>query len=165
MSYYSKKINAIKEYLDKNIYPPVYDKDKWKSIYYTNCYAYSLDIPVSDIRKQIWLPGCLKEENKYYKPIYSSRDLLERVYADLEFLGFSYRDDTPEINSDEYRIEIYCFRECYGYPLTFHFTRQDANGVWTQKLGWNKKIYEMDRELESMERYNNIKVKTLVLKK
>lgn len=165
MSYYLKKIKAIQECLLKNVYPPIYDKNKWRFISSANCYAYSLDIPISDPKKHIWLPGNLKDESMYKIPIYSSLELMKRLYSDLEFLGISYRDDSPIIESNEYRIEIYSFRSFHDYPISFHFTRQDANGIWTEKLGWNGKICIMDRNPEIIERYNVIKTKTLILKK
>ncbi len=165
MSYYLKKIKVIQECLENNVYPPVYDKKKWRFISSANCYAYSLDIPISDPKKHIWLPGSLSDENIYKIPIDSSMELIERLYSDLEFLGISYRDDTITIKDNEYRIEVYTFRSFHDYPIEFHFTRQDANGIWTEKTGWNGKIRVMDRNPEIMERYNAIKTKTLILKK
>lgn len=164
MSYYLKKIKAIKDYLETNIYPPVYNKKKWRFVTSANCYAYSLDIPVSDPKKQIWLPGCLKDENMHGS-IYSTSELIKRLYSDLDFLGFSYREDSPTIKNDEYRIEIYTFRSFYDYPIEFHFTRQDSDGVWSEKPSWKGKVCIMDRNPKKMERLNALKVQTLVLKK
>lgn len=166
MSYYLKKLNAIRDCLNQNKYPPVVDEKKWKVSRWANCYAYCLDIPISYFMKRIWEPGRIRRKSGYKKPIDSSMDLLNRVYSDLEFLNISYRENSEELREGEYRIAVYLKPTTYDGPKHFHFSRQDKDGNWSDRQSCRiNRIIGNGINAPSMEEYRISLVKTLILRK
>ena len=107
MSYYSDLIEQIKDEVKKNTYPPVFEK-KIFDFSVRNCYAYALNLNVSDRMQRVLYPGCISSENEK-TDIYSEKMLLERLEKDLEFLGFTFRPNDKNLEESEYRIAIYAF--------------------------------------------------------
>ena len=137
MSYYTEIIDRIKEQVDENEYPPIY-VGRIVNVRYTNCYAYALNIRISDMLKKIYYPGCINMEgNDSY--IYSSDDLMKGLKKDLDFLGFSYRANSENLEDGEYRIGIYAFPTFHDLPIGFHFSRQDKDGCWSEKPSWKSR--------------------------
>lgn len=138
MSYYSKKVQKIREILKSNTYPTKYMPKKWKWLK-VNCYSYALDIPVNDPKKRIWIPGCISDENE--EP-YIFNEITERLKKDLDFLGISYREDNGEASlyNGEWRIAIYYRPTPHDWPIGFHISRQDEDRIWSEKPSWKRDV-------------------------
>ena len=80
----------------------------------------------------MWLPGCISDEN-LDKNIWSTPDLIERLKKDLDFLGISYRDNSNNLLEGEWRIAIYYEPAMHDFPIGFHISRQDIDGIWSEK--------------------------------
>lgn len=66
MSYYFEKIAEIMQKMQSKKTAPVYEPDKWvvnDKPLFTNCYAYALDLDVSDPETTIFIPGSISNEN------------------------------------------------------------------------------------------------------
>lgn len=137
-SYYVRKIEEIQRVLKNNKYPCRFDKIKFRRKK-LNCYAYALDINVSDPKELLWFPGCISDEN-LDKNIWSTSDLIERLKKDLDFLGISYRDNSDNLSAVEWRIAIYYKPTMHDFPIDFHIYRQDIDGIWSEKPSWEGKI-------------------------
>ena len=136
LKYYAKKLKEIRENLETNTFPPFYDLYKWKGKK-LNCYAYALDINVSDFWKKIWFPGQICNPSYDYALM---SDVSGHVKKDLDFLGISYRENSERLNPGEWRIAIYDAPTPHDYPIEFHISRQDNNGIWSEKPSWKSKI-------------------------
>lgn len=143
-NYYVKKVKKIRTEISNNIYPPTFGCKKWRKRN-RNCYAYSLDINISDPRKKIFIPGCISDE-KVETEIYSTTELISRLKADLDFLGISYRENTHEIYKGEWRIAIYFMPEPHDLPIDFHISRQDFDGIWSEKPSWKAKVAQTENK-------------------
>lgn len=126
----------------RNPQVPVFDPQKWtapdgKHIY-TNCYAYALNTPIVDKEEVLFYPSAISNKDDIILP-WSERHLVSAVLRDLKFFGISYRDDDGETTCEdgEYRIAIYTAPSFHDCPLGFHFVRQDINGEWSEKTGWD----------------------------
>lgn len=149
MSYYSEKIAEIRQTLQAKTSVPIFEPQKWKinnTPIFTNCYAYCLDLNVSDPNTSIFIPGSISNEyaEKY---IYSLDTLLQNIKNDLQFLGISYRDNTGLLQAGEYRIGIYTDYIYPNSPISVHFVRQDSDGKWSEKFGWDGFVF---REIETI---------------
>ena len=70
---------------------------------------------------------------------------MERLKKDLDFLGFSYRENDHSLKQGEYRIAVYVTPSiCYDMPIGFHFSRQDKDGYWSEKQNWKDKPQKLD---------------------
>lgn len=166
MSYYSKKVKKIREVLKENSYPTEYAPKKWKGCK-SNCYAYALDIPVSDKKQLIWIPGCISNE-KEQPHIFG--EIAERLKRDLEFLGISFREDDGQtiLNKGEWRIAIYYRPTPHDWPIGFHISRQDKDGKWSEKTSWEGKVQRVDEESKKphdLSKHNLYLEKILILSK
>jgi len=66
MSYYTQKLKEIRQTLQELHSVPVFEPIKWKrmnSPIYTNCYAYCLNLDVTDPETIIFVPGCISNEH------------------------------------------------------------------------------------------------------
>ena len=142
MSYYSDLIEQIKDEVKKNTYPPVFEK-KIFDFSVRNCYAYALNLNVSDRMQRVLYPGCISSENEK-TDIYSEKMLLERLEKDLEFLGFTFRPNDKNLEESEYRIAIYAFPSFHDMPIGFHIARQNKDGIWSEKSNWKSKPRMLD---------------------
>lgn len=133
--YHTKKTNQILFELKNNYCLPEYNPKKWDGLH-TNCYAYALDIPVSDPIEQIWTPGQIssKKQNHHF-----FTRVTDEVKRDLDYLGISYRENDDSLRLGEWRIAIYYRPTFHDMPLGFHVSRQDSDGCWSEKTGWSKK--------------------------
>lgn len=144
MPYYEKIITKIKNVMNVNVYPPKFNKKRWKSIKHVNCYAYALDLPVRDRKTRIFIPGCISNPD-VETAIFNPNELITRLKKDLDFLGLSYREDNGELKKGEWRIAFYSFPSFHDYPINFHFVRQDEDGCWSEKKSW-KDMVSKERE-------------------
>ena len=172
MSYYSDKITEIKQKLQANKSVPAYEPKKWLidgTPIFTNCYAYCLDLDVADPNTSIFIPGSISNEHAS-KSILSLGTLISNIWSDLQFLGISYRDNNGPLQSGEYRIGIYTGYTYPNQPISVHFVRQDNDGKWSEKFGWNGSVFrEYDtitpEPLNSGYTGCNILLTSLILKK
>lgn len=135
----TKDIEKVRKAQLTNLYPPMFDEERWKKSNGCNCYSYALDIPVKGRIKQIWIPGLLSDP-KFDGRIWSAEELISNVKADLFNLGFSYRENDTILNDGEWRIAIYYIPTYHDMPIGFHFVRQDEDGSWSQKRFWNSRV-------------------------
>ena len=104
MSYYSDLIEQIKDEVKKNTYPPVFEK-KIFDFSVRNCYAYALNLNVSDRMQRVLYPGCISSENE--KPdIYSEKMLLERLEKVSEPLILKWIKKFGKIIKERLKEEI-----------------------------------------------------------
>lgn len=142
MSYYSDLVELIKDEVTKNTYPPVFT-NKLFDFSIRNCYAYALNLNVTDPKKRVLYPGCISSENEKLD-IYSEKMLLKRLEKDLKFLGFTSRSNDKNLEESEYRIAIYAFPSFHDMPIGFHIARQDKDGFWSEKPNWKSKPRKLD---------------------
>ena len=142
MSYYERIVQQIKNKVSANSYPPVFER-KFLDFSVRNCYAYALDLDVSDPEKKVFVPGCISSENEQ-PHIFSGLDLAERLKKDLTFLGFTFRPNEQNLQEGEYRIAIYGLPTFHDMPIGFHFSRQDEDGYWSEKRSWKAKPEKLD---------------------
>lgn len=145
MSYYSQTLENIRKVLRTNMYPPRFNKKRWKYVK-VNCYAYALDLPINDRKKLIFIPGCICDENAE-KAVYT--DVTGEVKKNLDFLGISYREDDGNLYKGEWRIAIYYIPTFHDLPIGFHIVRQDEDGCWSEKPSWKAKISRFDEKTDT----------------
>ena len=141
--------------LQKNI--PSYNNGKCNS--YKNCYFYALDLPVPNIYRlnyrlildEIYCTdlGSISRPNDLYR-LYipeTEKEVLEYLYSDLDTLKIKAYDSAinklPKHNG--YKIAI--FMES-GSDHDYHFIRQNSDGSWSGKIGYEDCIVRMINPLD-----------------
>lgn len=161
-----RRIDKIRKYLAKNCYPPKFDPKKWKNAQRgCNCYSYVLDIPVKDTSKDIWIPGCISNED-FDGDLWSPEHIVSNLERDLKSLGIQFRKDKSQLKKGEWRIAIYYISSYHDLPIEFHFARQDRDGKWSEKPSWNGKIESFTKKKDTppdLSDYNLHLIKTLIL--
>lgn len=143
MSYYSEIVERIQKEVKKvDKYPPSFTK-KFIDLDRKNCYAYALNLNINDPEKRVLFPGCISDENED-PDIYSETSLMKRLKRDLNFLGFSYRENDIRLKEGEYRIAIYAFPTFHDCPIGFHISRQDKDCYWSEKPNWKASPRRLD---------------------
>ena len=137
MSYYSNIVQKVKAEVAKNNYPPIFES-KIINLSVRNCYAYALNLEVSDPNKRVFLPGCISSESENVN-IFDGSKLMDRLKRDLNFLGFAYRPNDKYLKGGEYRIAIYGLPTLHDMPIGFHISRQGKDGYWSEKRNWKAK--------------------------
>ena len=135
-------INQVKEVISNQPIPPQYDPTKWEEKRF-NCYAYAMRIcmDLSQYYNCTW-PGFISEGAKNnYKD--TKKSLLKHFKKDCESLGLKVLPTTisEEIQKNEYKIAVYLYK-----GRDFHFARQDSNGNWSEKDGWDNEIEILEKE-------------------
>ncbi len=147
---YEEFVEEVKNFISNQKNPPKYNPENWKNKSF-NCYLYVLqacmDFSVYEEYLHMIVPGFLsrnKIENKTYKD--TENCVIERFEDDLKALGFQAVPTTLEerISKKEYKIAVYV-KENFDY----HFARQDSNGKWSEKDGW-------DNGIKIIRNFNNI---------
>lgn len=132
-----------------------------------NCYTYALDLYGSHsiFPSPAIYVGFL---SGYKGDILSGKELLERFYADCDTLGIKAYDSS--IRSENvhggYKLAIYFGKHTEYGDLDFHFLRENSDGSWSERAGYDGKVklYEgepklkLDREFS----YEMIKVVEIV---
>ena len=170
-------LNLYKKYLQllikyQEAIPSLENDYKLKNV---SCYLYALGLNIPTLFKNAYEvlttwqfgvdPGEISGYNAFVEG-WTKEELMERLYADLDTLKIKTYPSTitSPINHDGYKIA--CFLDKDGKD--FHFARQNSNGIWSQKMGFNKKIY-IDNDptafLHLSKDYNYELIKTLELVK
>lgn len=133
-----------------------YNPDKWnkdRDIRAShNCYSYALD-DISSTNKE----KCSKMKNCYklrHRPGRHSGKKKYKYYTDLmtcDVMGDGIIDDNPSIykidNKSKCKDGFYKIANAVDSGKTFHFWRQDNNGMWSHKDGY-KPVTNLDDDGE-----------------
>lgn len=127
------KLLRVKKTISTNKFPFDYEPNIWHSIVnHTNCYAYALNsvYPEKSNTNDIYYVGAFSGYD--IQTYYFRDDLLERLYADFNYLGLKIRESFLDevVPKDCYKI---CF---LSSGFDFHFFRYDNQGFWSHKQGW-----------------------------
>lgn len=133
--YHSRKLKQILDAIKGCAAPPTYNPKKWRGKK-LNCYAYALDLDIDDPKMSIWTPGQIASKNPKHQ-VYTN--VTEQVKKDLDVLGISYRENSDVLNPGEWKIAIYYKPSFHDWPIGFHFSRRDADGIWSEKNGWSRR--------------------------
>lgn len=138
---YRKKLQTrARDIIRKTPFPPQVNPKKFESLF-MNCYAFALSIPIDDVERQFFSPGCIADY--HCDPEIYDDSLIKRVKKDLYSLGLKFREidleqkDNFSLNQGEYAIAVY--REIstfHDMPFNFHIIRRDQSGMWHDKAGW-----------------------------
>jgi len=139
-------IRQIKKAIDNQSIPPHYNPSEWTGKNF-NCYAYALRA-CFDFNEKI------KKKGVFPRPSFISsvqRDVfkitkkhtLEYLKKDCEALGLQLfpAELDEQIDDNEYKIAVYVKT---GYD--YHFARQDSDGNWSEKNGWDDGIEVLKKE-------------------
>lgn len=166
MSYYERKIRKIINSVEANRgFKPRFNPRKWKGKK-LNCYAYALDIPIADEKKEIFFPGCICDKNAS-KDVWNDDDIIGGIQRDLDFLKISYREDDGIIDKGEWKIAIYFIASYHDMPMGFHIARLDDDGCWSEKPSWKRKVQRIGEKGDTapdLSEYGPELIKTLILK-
>lgn len=168
MDYYTRKLKEIKKIIEENKYPTSYNPKEWQFRKKdTNCYAYALNIPVGDNKKRIWFPGCISNP-KEDVDIYSSNELIDRLFKDLEYLNFEYQEISQGRKLEGFLLATYMIPSHHDCPIGFHISRLDNDKTWSEKPSWDGKVRKIKNiNSETFERTEDglYLVKTLLINK
>ena len=123
---------------------PNYRYDKWP--YENNCYFYALDLPTPRFFGETFRYGFdtnvgLISNSPIYKGCLISLDnTLEAFYEDLDALKIRvFESDKlmPPVH-DGYKIAMYYYNSEIGSD--YHFVRQNSDGTWSSKIGYDYKF-------------------------
>lgn len=166
MSYYERKIRKVINVVESTRgFKPGFNPRKWKGKK-LNCYAYALNIPITDERKEIFFPGCICDKNAS-KDMWTGNDIIEGIKKDLDFLKISYREDDGNIEKNEWKIAIYFVPSFHDMPIDFHVARLDDDGYWSEKTSWKGKVRRIGKKgnkAPDLSKYGPQLMKTLILK-
>ena len=156
--------------LDKKA--PDYNGGMWP--YKNNCYYYALNLRepkmFQDIYTEIFYEGFYNRLGEIGgKPLprrFTEKEILEGLYADLDALKIrSYESGlNKENNNGGYKIALYMRdKDVIGIP-DFHFIRQNSDGTWSEKNGYNDGIHVVSdpHNLTSHSNYEYIQTLELV---
>ena len=132
---YVNKTRIMKKQVKGNTYPPTFRMSKFKGKT-MNCYAYCFDVAINDTAYDFLFPGCISRFDSP-RDLYTEEQVISGFIRDAQYLGFSVREDDGRKDNSEYRVAVYIHPAFHDYPLGFHFSRQDADGTWSEKLGWD----------------------------
>lgn len=136
-----------------------------------NCYTYAMDFKYPEVFRDIYhnfsetrmnfnVGFIGNRKNMHTK---SPEEIIENFYKDCEYLNISVYDSgySEEIKHDGYKILFFIRKGSYK-PIDFHFMRQNIDGSWSHKNG-----YDGDIKLTEPQRYDKDYelVRTLEIKK
>ncbi len=129
-----KKIQLIRECINKNRYPLKYE---WRNCYQeSNCYAYAIGSSyIEDRHSKEYIYNLGSVSN--YAPPNSKEEAEEAFVADMQVLGIRVRKSNLEEKMKEGEWKVVLFFDCYYFyniPFRdFHFARQNIDGNWSHK--------------------------------
>ena len=134
-----KDIFQIKKIVSGNSFPFSYQPELWEKFKSTtNCYAYALNA---------LYPNRFPENELYYLGAFSGNEWrlprkedhpVDLLFEDLDVLGLNVRDSTLEESVPKNAYKICLLSRRVGLlGGNFHFFRQDVEGFWSHKYGWN----------------------------
>ena len=147
----------LKLYVRINRMLPEYDDGKFKGN--INCYFYSLDLSLPYIFKESFEritnhPFCTNlgeiSALKYFRDNFivpTSDNLLDYVYTDLDTLKIKTYDSTIKTLPRHNGYKIAIFMED-NKRHDYHFVRQNADGSWSSKLGYEDLIVRSDNPFD-----------------
>lgn len=128
-----RTVTILKRYFKKLKYPFEFTMNSWETeeiVENTNCYRYAFDLAWREDDQRVmaflgWSYGKMYEHATGEKGF-------SRFEIDLKRMGFDYRiiDDEKTIPEKGYKIALYI------YESDFHFARQNADGRWSEKVGF-----------------------------
>ncbi len=150
--------------------------------YYNNCYFYALDLPTpkefslvcqnnltSDRTFFKTYVGLISKEENSKNALKSEKALLDLVYADIDALNIKAFDSSifSENKHNGYKIAI--FYDGKSFRPDYHFVRQNEDGIWSSKLGYEPEFTYSDNPLNYINNNNPFRkyelIKTLELVK
>ena len=147
----------IKLYVKISRMIPKYDGGKFKGR--INCYFYALDLSLPNVFSESFeritrIPFCTNigevSSLKYFRDnfiIPTSNDLLEYVYTDLDTLKIQAYDSSINMLPKHGGYKIAIFMED-SKRHDYHFVRQNSDGSWSSKLGYEELIVKSDNPLD-----------------
>ena len=170
LNLYKKYLQILIKYQDT--IPCLENDYKLKNV---SCYLYALGLNIPTIFKNVyesllpWQCGADPGEISGYdafKNCWTEKEFLERIYADLDTLNIKIYPSTINSMPKHNGYKIACFLDKDGKD--FHFARQNTNGLWSQKLGFNDQIYLSDNPMaffDEIPHYNYELIRTLEIVK
>ena len=143
----------LKTTIKRQPIPPKFNPKDWKEKRF-NCYAYAMracmdfrNIPDNMFPR----PGFISKGELSDHYSLTSKYILKYFKKDCKALGLRALRTTltEKLSENEYKIAVYC-SECDD----FHFIRQDSNGKWSEKDGWNKPINIVHEKEIEKDHYN-----------
>ena len=136
---------------------PEYDNGKYKGN--INCYFYALDLTLPYVFKESFEritkhPFCTNlgeiSALKFFRDNFAnptSSDLLDYVYTDLDTLKIKAYDSGINIplHHNGYKIAIFVEN---NKRSDYHFVRQNIDGSWSSKIGYEELIVKSDNPLD-----------------
>ncbi len=124
-------IEAVRDSIVELGFPLRYPDERWEEAENVNCLAYVLNSIYGDLYVYRFF-----EKRSYIFQIYH-RDEVINIFEDkLKLFGISFFEVTlfEKIPETYYRVAI-----CRASDFRdFHFARQNADGIWSHKMGWYK---------------------------
>ena len=150
-----------------------FNNGKWP--YENNCYCYAMNFRKPKIFQDIYteifyefFSVSLGEIGGVNLPrMFNEDDLFNSLYADFDTLKIKSYESSLEENPKHggYKISIYMRDTQDYYKPDYHFVRQNSNGLWSEKDGYNESIYLVDNPNKLKNRPNYRYIKTLELVK
>lgn len=146
----------LKLYVRINRMIPDYDEGRFKGN--INCYYYALDLSLPNVFSEsfetithnsfctnIGEISTLKFfQDNFENP--TSSDLLDYVYSDLDTLEIKFYDSGINIPLHHNGYKIAIFME-NNKRCDYHFVRQNSDGSWSSKLGYENLVVKSDNPL------------------
>lgn len=133
-------INRVRNTIQKQSIPPVYNPKEWEGKRF-NCYAYALqmNMNINPMKLGIGFTTGVQHEGKKY----TAEFVREQFLIDCENLKLNCTqiqvDD--KIENYEYKVALYVWKN-----FSYHLKRQDGNGEWSEKRGWFDRITKVKQE-------------------
>lgn len=170
-------LNLYKKYLQlllkyQEAIPCLENDIKLKNV---SCYLYALGLNIPTIFKNTyesllpWQFGADPGEISGYDAFidgWTDTELLDRLYADLDTLEIKAYRSTVNAPNKHNGYKIACFLDKDGKD--FHFARQNQDGIWSQKIGFDNRIYLSDNPkafLDKIHKYKYELIRTLEIVK
>lgn len=119
-------------------------KKVWIHRQVTNCYAYALGIDMH-LPIDSFQPGALS--GYMIVPPFSYTEIIRAIIADFNALGIDYGSIDPNspVKNEEWKIVLLLSsKDASSRFHNFHFIRQFEDGRWFHKLGYSRKITNLD---------------------
>lgn len=155
----------LKDYIRICKSNPSYDKDsKWKLYREGNCYCYSLMIPTPEVFISNYRCKSgydFSHDIGFISGKEYSDDIdvcYDNLRSDLDFLGINYYDSDIDSSNkhDGYKIAFYKSID------DFHFLRQNNDGTWSHKKGYDQIIERINPEDTLFDDFKLIKTLEIV---
>lgn len=155
----------LRDYIRLSKENPSFESDsKWKLYTEGNCYCYALMLPTPRVFVRTYYSKG-KHEFPHNVGFLSGKEYsddidicYDNLRSDLDFLGVDYY----ETNNDAYNSHG-------GYKISFlksiddfHFLRQNIDGTWSHKRGYNSYIERTSFDAKILEDFKHVKTLEIV---